>query len=441
MMGFSTASIVLLLCLATALGDKVSNGASSSRARCPTHFVGELNTCCCCKGKCLYAGCVPCPCPPPPPGFSQPKCAYQQLIDRFEDAYQRFGKKQSHSDIGVDPDKTALNNETGVYEWNVSPGWRSGFFPGILWQLYNFTGDDVFASLASKFTAGREVVKSETSTHDIGFMIFNSFGNGLLLKGGNKTYEDVIVTAAHSLAVRYNKKVGMTRSWGSINDSSQFEVIIDNLMNLELLFWAARASGNKTLYDIGVSHAKRQGEVWIRRDGSTAHLCIFDPNTGDLLKPCTGTPQGLSANSTWARGQAWGIYGWTMAYRYTQEKIFLTYAEKATSFFLKNAPDDLVPIWDYDAKPPQDFKDSSGASITASGLLELADHTGNMTYYDAAMKIIRSLSTINGYTASPNGSEAVLASNAHDCGSDNCTVIESDYYLLEAIRRLEATSQ
>lgn len=247
----------------------------------------------------------------------------------------------------------------------------------------------------------------------------------------------MVVEAAHSLAKRYNPKVGMTRSWGSIDDTKSFEVIIDNLMNLELLLWASEASGNSTLGAIAKSHASRTGQLWIRPDGSTAHLCVFSPATGKLQSPCTGTPQGLAANSTWARGQAWGIYGFTMVHRYTQDPQYLKFAEHCAEFYLAHSNADLVPLWDYDATSPEAYKDTSSAAITASGLLELANATGNVKWRDAAVEIVGSLSNEPALLAGPGVSEAVLIANRHDCQADDCTVIETDYYFYEALRRLD----
>jgi unsaturated chondroitin disaccharide hydrolase len=253
------------------------------------------------------------------------------------------------------------------YVWDTSSGWTSGFFPGTLWQVANLTGDEGLADSAAAWTSNRESWKTNTGTHDIGFVIFGSFGNGLLL-GGRDEYLPVIVEAAHSLARRYSAAVGMTRSWGKLDDETSFQVIIDNLMNLELLYWVAERTGNTTLADMASSHAKRTAELWIRADGSTPHLCIFDPISGALQSPCTGTPQGLSANSTWARGQAWAIYGFAMAYRYARDASFLDAARKVADFYLRASPADLVAPWDFAAQGKEAFPDTSAAAITASGL-------------------------------------------------------------------------
>jgi unsaturated chondroitin disaccharide hydrolase len=395
--------------------------------------------CCCCVGKCLHAGCPPCPCPQPPPSTPPPLCPLQKLHNRFQASYA--STLHTLTDPDVDPDKTSLSSTTDRYEWHTSDGWRSGFYPGLLWRLANATDSaerGMFADAARVFTAGREPKKHDTSSHDVGFMIFSSFGTGISLDGANQSYRAVIATAANSLATRFNKVVGMTRSWGANDDGSKFEVIIDNLMNLELLFWQAAASRNETMYLMALSHARRTATDWFRPDNSTAHLCVFSPTTGELLSACTGTPQGLSANSTWARGQAWAIYGFTMSYRYSGDSTLLVAAERAAAFFLsRTRHTGGVPPWDFDAAPPHAYPDTSAAAITASALFELADHTGNGTYFDEAVQIITSLASRPGLLAPPNRSAAVLAACEHDCDHALCTVVEADYYLLLALRRFD----
>jgi unsaturated chondroitin disaccharide hydrolase len=406
----------------------------------PSDPWGSSSGCCCCAGECLYKACPPCPCPPPAPGQKPEPCTLSKLKAAFESKYKAVLSKTTPAEF---PAKTAANGNR--WTWAYSPGWTSGFFPGLLWQLSNATGDEAFQTAAAQWTAGRESEKTETSGHDIGFMIFGSFGNGIQLGSANATYSDVVIEAAHSLAKRYNPKVGMTRSWGAIDDDKSFEVIIDNLMNLELLFWAGQKSGNETLSDMAKSHATRTGKLWIRPDGSTAHLCVFSPETGELQKPCTGTPQGLAADSTWARGQAWGIYGWTLAYRYTRDQSYLSFAETASKYYLAALTGStvdtktLIPKWDFNATASSpgggDAKDTSAAAIAASAMLELAVYTSKPEYHHAAVHIINSIGWVQGLLSGAD-SDAVLAGNQHDCGSDKCTLIETEYYMYEALRRL-----
>lgn len=398
--------------------------------------------CCCCTGECLYKGCPPCPCPEPPPGSPKPLCGLQKMKDTYTTKYTATIKAMGSNFLDY-PAKTATD-ASGIWDWQYSEGWTSGFFPGLLWQLYDASGAETptgkfFATAAAQWTKGQEREANDTGTHDVGFMIFGAFGNGIELgpKENAVQYKDTIIQAAHSLSVRYNAVVGMTRSWGKNTDDTQFEVIIDNLMNLELLFWAAKNGGDaeSKLYDMAVSHVKKTAEYWIRDDGSTPHLCIFDPKTGQLKSPCTGTPQGYSATSTWARGQAWAIYGFTMAYRYTKDTANLEHAKKVSAFWLKNLSPDSITIWDF-AAPTPTFKDTSAASIVASSFIELYGYTNDVQYLQAAALILDTLSTNSNYMM--RGPAAVTMGNGHDCGSANCTIIETEYYAMEAMRRFSA---
>ena len=341
---------------------------------------------------------------------------------------------------------------SNVYTWETGRGWTSGFYPGMLWMLYNATGgrSPDFARAAATLTAGQAPQENNTGTHDVGFMVYDSFGKGLEY-GGNfldantrARYSDALVKTAHSLAMRYNPVVGMTRSWGNIDDNTHFEVIIDNLMNLELLFQAARATQNATLRDIAVNTALNMGRHWIRPDGSTFHLVVFDPRTGSVISR-SGTPQGYAVNSTWARGQAWGVYGFTMAYRYTKDPRFLAFAQNVTSYYLRGVSSvsgggDYVPHWDFDAPSNEAYKDTSAAAIVASALQELAQYVPSKSeeYLAAAHATLASLTDPSGpynYAANPSASLSVLSHCRHDCDTDGCVVVEADYYLLEALLR------
>lgn len=263
------------------------------------------------------------------------------------------------------PASTAQNSH-GHFAWGYSQGWTCGFFPGMLWLLANSTGNATLGEFAAAYTQGIAKEANDTSTHDVGFMVFLSFGLGATIGGRHNAYTPVLLQAAASLAKRYNPVVGMTRSWGSIDDMKSFEVIIDNLLNLELLLWAATQPGGDPKWrDMAISHASKTAEYWIRPDNSTYHLVVFNPETAAVISR-SGTPQGYSVNSTWARGQAWGIYGFTMMYRYTRQSSFLAAAARLVEYYVRRVPSDLVPLWDFDAPADQQYKDTSCASITAS---------------------------------------------------------------------------
>jgi unsaturated chondroitin disaccharide hydrolase len=323
----------------------------------------------------------------------------------------------------------------GIGEWEVtSPSeWTSGFFPGCLWYAYLLSEDTTWISDAKIFTEGLEEQKFNTGTHDLGFMILNSFGNGYKILN-NIAYKEVVLQAASSLATRFNPVVGCIQSW-----NGEFQVIIDNMMNLELLYWASKNGGGGNLYDMAVSHANKTIENHVREDGSSFHVVVYDEQTGEVIEKRTA--QGYSANSTWARGQAWGLYGFTMCYRETQDVNFLNTAIKMADYFIDHLPGDFVPYWDFNlpADHNKKYRDASAAAIACSGLLELSDHVvDGFKYSEAANKIINSLA-IN-YLSIGTNSSGILLHCAYNVNSANpydwdASTIWGDYYFFEAILR------
>eukprot|EP00050_Salpingoeca_kvevrii_P018696 m.77302 g.77302 ORF g.77302 m.77302 type:complete len:383 (-) comp8134_c0_seq1:2198-3346(-) len=356
--------------------------------------------------------------------------------------FTTYAQSQAHAilgdlngDVTAYPAYTAAPKTGSAWQYACNSGWTSGFFPGYLWRVANATADMELAAAASKWAAGRAQEATNDKTHDIGFMLFYSFGLGIEYGGvTDPKYTSLLVQGAHTLASRYNPVVGMIRSWGPIDDNKQFEVIVDNLLNLELLFWAADKTGNSTLREIAIKHVDNTAKYWIRPDGSTFHLVVFNPETGAVISR-SGTPQGYSQNSTWARGQSWAVYGFAMAYRYTKQARFLDYARNVTSYWIASIPDDLVPMWDFDAPASQPYKDTSSAAIVAAGLVELAQFTGHIPYHDLAVSTFSSLEAT--FKTNPTQSRALLTQNHHDCNADECTVIETDYYALEAYLRIQ----
>jgi len=330
--------------------------------------------------------------------------------------------------------------------------WTSGFFPGCLWRLYEKTGKPAFIAWARDWTAGLEGQKHSTGTHDIGFLIMESFGNAYRLTMDPSDLE-VVLTAAGSLATRYDETVGCIRSWDW--GSWQFPVIIDNLMNLELLFFASKNGGPAAWHEMASSHAARSLMHHVRPDGSTFHLVDFDPATGAV--PAQSTWQGFSEESTWSRGQAWAIYGFTMVFRETSDPMFLEGARRTADYFIQHLPADAVPFWDFDAPDiPTTEKDSSAAAIAAAGLLELSgletDPIRRELFLRSAKRILRALCTPKaqgGYLGAggPGGflTPGILMhgcynhpdSFSHGTIPDG-SLIWGDYYLLEALLRFEA---
>lgn len=317
--------------------------------------------------------------------------------------------------------------------------WTSGFFPGELWFMYEYTNDPKWKELAVQFTSPLENQKLNKSTHDLGFMIYNSFGNGLRLTE-KENYSDIIMTAARSLASRYKPNAKIIRSWDHNRKKWECPVIIDNMMNLELLFWAFKESGDSTFYDIAVNHANTTMKNHFRDDYSTWHVIDYDTITGDVRT--RNTHQGHADESTWSRGQAWALYGYTMTYRETKDEAYLSQAHKIADFIFNhpNLPVDLIPYWDYDAPEiPDEPRDVSAATITASALYELSLHGGEKAdeYKKWADIIIKNLT--NNYRANLHSDAGFLL--LHSTGAKSLEseidvpLVYADYYFLEALLR------
>ncbi len=333
----------------------------------------------------------------------------------------------------------------GSWQQQSATQWTSGFFAGTLWYMYQLARQPEWKDLAERWTEGLESNKSITTTHDLGFMIFDSFGRGYLLTG-NPHYKEVVLDAARSLATRYNPRVGAIKSWNTERAKDQratwkYPVIIDNLMNLELLFWAAENGGDPAWKQIAEQHALTSARAHVRPDGSTAHVALFDPATGALEK--TVTWQGYSDSSAWARGQAWAIYGFANAYAHTRRPELLAAAQKTADYFIAHLPADGVPYWDFrDPAIPNAPRDASAAAIAASGLLDLARFTdagASARYRSTAQKILVTLA--RDYTAGPE-SAAILE---HSVGGRpqnsevDVGIIYADYYYVEALLKLSGT--
>ena len=306
--------------------------------------------------------------------------------------------------------------------------WTSGFFAGSLWQMYQLTGEKKWRDAASDWTEDLEPMSLIANDHDTGFRIFTSYGTGYLLTD-NLSYSRTVMRGAQTLATRFNPDIGAIKSWDWIGN---FPVIIDNLMNLEILFWTAHETGNNKLYDIALTHAETSLKHHLREDGSSYHIVDFDENGNVNWK---GTRQGFGPESVWARGQAWAIYGFTMIYRYTGEQKFLNAAEKASAWFIDNLPDDYVPIYDFlEPVTSVQTKDASAAAIAASGFLELYSLTNKKHYFDVAENILRSLST-ESYSTLADSQNSVLKRSTLHRGKAGVGTSYGDYYYLEAIVR------
>ena len=331
--------------------------------------------------------------------------------------------------------------------------WCSGFFPGELWLMYEYSHDRFWRQQAVSNTWLIEDVKYHSGTHDLGFMMGCSFGNGWRLTG-EESFRDVLLRSAESLSTRYNDTVGCIRSWSwGTPERWKYAVIIDNMMNLELLFEASRLTGNKKYYEMAVSHATKTMENHFRDDFSSYHVVDYDPDTGEVIKRITH--QGFSDESVWSRGQAWGLYGFTMCYRYTRNEAFLQQARRIARFFFsqKEMPSDMIPYWDMrdpaikTSQRPADSgevpRDASAAAIFASGLYELAGYVQPeeaKEYVAIADQILRSLQ--ENYQPEPQTAKGFLllhSTGNHPANDEiDVPINYADYYYLEALLRRKA---
>lgn len=331
--------------------------------------------------------------------------------------------------------------ENGNIRFVRSLDWTSGFFPGCLWYTYEITGDTAFIDYARYYTELLEKEKFNDRTHDMGFKMMSSYGHGFRLTE-NLEYHEVLIKSAETLITRFNEKIGCIRSWDHNSDKWQFPVIIDNMMNLELLFWAFKETGDSVYYNIAVSHADRTIEEHFRSDYSSYHVVDYEPLTGEVVQK--NTHQGFSDESAWSRGQAWGLYGFTMMFRETGDDKYLEQANHIAGFILsnQNMPDDLVPYWDFDAPGiPDEPRDASAAAIMASALYELGSFVDNKmkkNYYEYADKIMASLKSEKYLRGEDEISFFLLDHSTGNKPKDSevdIPIIYADYYFLEALLR------
>lgn len=358
------------------------------------------------------------------------------ISHNFKDADAQYKVMMKELPAGMLP-KTFENDSLRT---SNSGWWCSGFYPGSLFYIYEQTKDAALNTEARRVLGLLEKEQFNTSTHDLGFMMYCSFGNALRLDPGNEAYKQVLINSAKSLASRFNPKVGCIKSWNS--KPSDFLVIIDNMMNLELLFWATKATGDSSFYRIAVTHANTTMKNHFRDDYSSYHVLNYNPETGAVQEKKTA--QGAAGSSAWARGQAWGLYGYTVMYRETKDQRYLDQANHIAHFILNNPnlPNDKIPYWDFDAPGiPNALRDASAAAITASALLELssyADKADAGNYVSVAKTIITNLSSPE-YKAAigTNGGFILKHSVGNLPGKSEVDVplTYADYYFLEAMKR------
>lgn len=344
---------------------------------------------------------------------------------------------------------------TNMYDWTP------GFFPGTLWYSYEYKPDNALLQAATAWTEKLEPLKDFKEHHDLGFMVYCSYGNAYRITK-NEKYKDILVQAARSLSTRFDARVGCIKSWNAFkswhgNNTYPFPVIIDNMMNLELLFFATRVTGDSSFYKLAVTHADNTLKNQFRKDYSSYHVICYDPNTGAV----TGkeTAQGYADNSTWSRGQAWAIYGYTMTYRETRNPVYLQAAVGMADFFLnhKNLPKDKVPYWDFNVHQkgytpgknsfalsvPTPYRDASAAAITASALFELSTYVPKKEakFRKAAISMLSSLSEPTYKAAVQTNGNFILKHSVGSIPHQNeidVPLVYADYYYIEALLRYKA---
>lgn len=382
-------------------------------------------------------------------------------------ALNELRQKDGSYNFGMEP-RNILSQDRQK-GWNCRPAtaeeWCGGFWPGILWMDYSVSKDSTVLKAAEGYTAAlRHNAYEPIYDHDIGFLMFCSFGKGYdaLTKTGataadkgarrlSADYRRVICDAADSLATLFNPMVGTILSWPrNVKMFGGHNTIMDNMMNLDMMFWASRNGGNPLLYDLAVAHAKTTMQHHFRPDGSCYHVAVYDAIDGHFMKGVTH--QGYADTSMWARGQSWAIYGYTMVYRYTHNPVFLQFAQKVTDVYLRRLgcrltkaeaveADSLIPKWDFDDPDVNASKDASAACVVADALLELCHYVGGEKgqYYKAvAKKMLAELSTPNYLSGKRNVSFLLHSTGHHPAGSEiDASIIYADYYYLEALLRLK----
>ncbi len=360
--------------------------------------------------------------------------ALQQAIEQ----YKRMGVNLPADVLPKTYYPLTKKSETSKSSW-----WCSGFYPGSLNYLYEYSHDASIWEEAGRAEKLLEKEQFNKGTHDLGFMMYCSFGNANRLKP-TKEYQEILLNSAKSLSTRFNPVIGCIQSWNA-SAKWKFPVIIDNMMNLELLFWATQYSGDSSFYKIAVTHANTTLKNHYRPDNSSWHVVDYDPATGKVNAKLTA--QGYADYSAWARGQAWGLYGYVVMYRSTKDPKYLVQANKIANFIMNNPtlPADKIPYWDYNSPDiPATYRDASAASIAASALLELSKYvdTKKSQYYISFAEQTISALASRTYTApvGENGGFILKHSTGNLPGSSEVDVplTYADYYYIEAMMRYKA---
>ncbi|MDB5285704.1 MAG: glucuronyl hydrolase [Mucilaginibacter sp.] len=372
--------------------------------------------------------------------FNPQKALLTTIQKNLADADAQY--KRMAGLLAPDQFPKAFHPKEGKMETSNSSWWCSGFYPGTLLKLYEQTHDKALLTEANRKLAVLAKEQYNTHTHDLGFMMYCSFGNANRLNPKSE-YKQILLNSAKSLSTRFSPITGSIRSWDS--KPTDFLVIIDNMMNLELLFWANKETGDPNYYKIAVTHANNTIKNHYRPDYSSYHVVNYDPKTGAVKEKKTA--QGYSNESAWARGQVWGLYGFTVMYRQTQDKRYLNQANNIAKFILKHPhlPQDKIPYWDFNAPNiPRALRDASSGAIMASALLELCRYTSKTDgqfYFNTAQTILQSLSSPR-YKSAPGTNGGFLLQHSvgnFPAGTEiDVPLTYADYYFVEAMTRYKA---
>ncbi len=363
-----------------------------------------------------------------------------RVFNVAEQQYQAMDTRLTDTTLPrtINPDSTF--RPSNIY-W-----WCSGFYPGSLWYIYEYTHNDAMKLLAEKNTLKLDSIQYVTNDHDVGFQLNCSYGNAYRLTG-NEAYLQVLCQGAKSLATRFNSATGTTRSWDFLRDNWRFPVIIDNMMNLELLMFASKSLADDSLAYVARTHANTTMKNHFREDYTSFHLVDYDPETGEVRGK--QTVQGYADNSAWGRGQAWALYGFTMMFRMTGDSSYLTQAENIAAMLLQRLPADGMPYWDFDAPNGEKFRDASAGAIMASAFVELSgfatEAANKQAYLAMAEKQLRTLASPV-YLAEPGTNcDFILkhsVGNIPEKSEVDVPLSYADYYFLEALLRYQkATSR
>ena len=391
-----------------------------------------------------------------------PACTSGSSVKKTADlVFERAVVQFTALDARLSPEQMPITFDNGKVKDGKLNEWTSGFFPGSLWLVYEYTGKPEFLEMAKRQTAKLDGIIEMHTHHDIGFQVNSSFGNGYRLTG-DPAYLEMMKAGADKLSARFSPVVGCTRSWNP-GKRWNYPVIIDNMMNLEILTKVSALTGDEKYADIARSHANTTLKNHFRPDASTWHVVAYDEETGAVVKKQTS--QGFSDESTWSRGEAWALYGFTMMYRETGDEAYLEQARKVAAYIIPMLPKDGVPEWDFNAPGTKhafgmdavgapkaaDFKwrpgdpvlrDSSAGAIIASALAELTSYTTgkeSKRYHKTALKIARTLASPE-YLAEPGENGGFLlkhgVTNLHKWSGVDIPLTYADYYFLEALQRL-----